>query len=103
MTATTYLPTPLVSKVHSFVQFSSTVSTLSTAVLAAFASAGTIVIQADTVSGQTSNAVIIVNDTVVFSVAPNNWVGYNFGTWSQYTPTQMNGSASSLYSQYFAS
>lgn len=104
MTATQYLPTSAVSQVANFVQFSSTVSTLNTAIQAAFASAvGTIVVQADTVSGQTSNALIISNDQQVFSVPPNNWVGYNKGTWTQYTPAQMNGNAASVYSQYFTS
>ena len=104
MTATTYLPTPLVGQVQSFVQFNSTVSALNTAIQAAFASAaGTIVVQADTVSGQTSNAVIIVNDSVVFSVPPNNWVGYNNGAWSQWTPAQMNGGSNSVFTQYFTS
>lgn len=104
MTATTYLPTVLVGKVQSFVQFSSTVSALNTAIQSAFASqVGTIVVQADTVAGQTSNALVIVNDNIVFSVVPSNWVGYNFGTWAQWTPAQVNGDASSKFSQYFAS
>lgn len=100
---TTYLPTKEIDKIQNFVQFSSTVSALNTAIQTAFSSAGTIVVQADTVSGQTSNAVIIFNDSIVFSVAPTNWVGYNFGTWSQWTVAQMAGGPSSTYTQYFTS
>jgi hypothetical protein len=104
MTATAYLPTKEVAKVQNFVQFSSTVSALNTAIQAAFAAtAGTIVVQADTVANQTSNALVIVNDSVVFSVVPNNWVGFNFGTWSQWTPAQVNGSPTSTFTQYFTS
>lgn len=103
MTATQYLPTAVVVP-QSFVQFSSTVSALNTAIQTAFAAAaGTIVVQADTVSGQTSNALIIVNDQTVFSVPPNNWVGFNGGVWTQWTPTQMNGNAASVFTQYFSS
>ena len=106
MTATNYLPTPLVGQVQSFVQYTTGggVSALNTAMQAAFAAtAGTIVVQADTVSGQTSNALVIVNDSVVFSVVPNNWVGYNQGTWTQWTVAQMAGGPNSVYTQYFAS
>ena len=103
MTATTFIPTKEVAKVQNFVQFSSTVSALNTAMQSAFGSAGTVVVQADTVPNQTSNAVVIFNDNVVFSVAPNNWVGYNNGQWSQWTPAQMNGNSSSMFTQYFTS
>jgi hypothetical protein len=102
-TATTYLPTPLVGKVHTFVHFNSTVTALNTDIQGSWGSAGTIVVQADTVTGQTSNAVIIFNDNIVFSVAPGNWVGYNFGQWAQYTPAQVNGNSVSLFSTYFSS
>lgn len=104
MTATPYLPTPLVGKVQNFVQFSSTVSALNTAIQSAFASVvGTIVVQADTVSGQTSNALVIANDNVVFSVVPGNWVGYNNGQWSQWTNAQMAGGPATVFTPYFTS
>jgi hypothetical protein len=104
MTAVQYLPTPLVGKVQTFAHFSSTVSALNTDIQAAFASTvGTIVVQADTISGQTSNALIISNDSVVFSVPPGNWVGYNNGQWSQWTNAQMAGGPSTIFTPYFTS
>lgn len=78
------------------------VSGLSTALTSAFAAtAGTIQVSAD---GQvTGNALVVANDTSVTSVAPSNWLGFNNGLWTQYTPAQMNGSPGSLFAQYFSS
>lgn len=102
-TATTYLPTKEVAKVQTFCHFNGTVSALNTDIQGVWGSLGTIVVQADTVPNQTSNAVVIFNDNIVFSVAPGNWVGYNFGQWAQYTAAQVNGNSVSLFTQYFSS
>jgi hypothetical protein len=99
MAATQYLPIAEVAKVQNFVQFSSTVSALQTALNGAFSSAGNVQCMADTTAGQTSNALVIVNDNIVFSVPPNNWVGWNNGAWAQYTPAQMTAN----FVQYFTS
>jgi hypothetical protein len=102
--AAQYLPTPLVGKVQLFVHFSSTVSALNTDIQGAFATTvGTVVVQADTVTGQTSNALVISNDNTVFSVAPGNWVGYNNGQWTQWTNAQMAGGPSTVFTPYFTS
>lgn len=100
MTATQYLPIGLVSKVQNFVQFSSTTTALATALNTAFAAnAGFIQVSADTTSGQTTYALVVAADNVVFSVPPNNWVGFNNGVWAQYTPSQLAAS----FTQYFTS
>ena len=76
------------------------VSGLSTALTSAFAAtAGTIQVSAD---GQvTGNALVVANDSVVLSVLPANWIGFNNSQWAQYTPVQMNGSPGSVFAQYF--
>lgn len=85
-TRTTEVPT-----VHNFVQFSGSVSTFVSDLQAAFSgSVGFIQGQADTTVGRTSNALIVVNNQKVFSVPPNNYLGYT-GSWEQYSPTQMAG------------
>lgn len=78
------------------------VSGLSTALTSAFAvTAGTIQVSAD---GQvTGNALVVANDSVVMSVVPANFLGFNNGQWTQYTPTQMNGSPGSVFAQYYTS
>lgn len=101
MTATQYLPTSEVAKVQLFVQFSSTVSAFNTSMQTFAAAAGTIVVQADTVTS--GNALVIVNDNVVFSVPPGSWAGYNSGTWSQYLNAQMLGGANTAFTPYFTS
>lgn len=103
MTATAYLPTKEVAKVQNFVQFTTGagVSALNTALQTFAAAAGTILAQTDAITS--GNALVIVNDNTVFSVAPNNWVGFNFGTWSQWTPAQVAGGPNSTFTQYFTS
>jgi phage baseplate assembly protein gpV len=80
----TYLPTANLSPLLTFTQYSSTVSALQTALIAAYPSLNIQVI-ADTVSGETSNAVVISNNSIVFTVPQNSYVGYNNGAWAQYT------------------
>jgi hypothetical protein len=100
MTATNYLPLSEVAKVQPFVQFSSTTTALATALNTAFAAAaGFIQVTADATTGQTTNALVVASDVVVFSVPVNNWVTFFNGTWSQLTPTQLAAS----YAQYFTS
>jgi hypothetical protein len=95
----TYLPTTSLSPLYTFVQFSGTVSAFQTALNSAFPGLG-IQCFADTTSGQTSWAVVVIGDVTVFAVPPNNWVGYNLGSWSQYVPAKMAGGASSLFTVY---
>jgi hypothetical protein len=80
----TYLPTANLSPLQTFTQYSSTVSALQTALQTAYPSLNIQVI-ADTVSGETTNAVVISNNSIVFTVPTGSYVGYNGGAWSQYT------------------
>lgn len=102
MAATQYLPIAEVQKVQSFVQYTSVggVAGLQTALTSAFGTAaGAIQCLADTTAGKTSNALVIVNDNLVFSVPQNNWVGFNSGAWAQYSPTDLSAN----FVQYFTS
>lgn len=101
MTATQFLPTPLLAQVVSFVQYSSTPSALQSALTAAFPQAGAIQVFAD--GDVAGNALVVANDEAVFSVPANSWVGWVNGQWSQYTPTQMTGQAGTAYGPYFNS
>lgn len=84
----TYVPTANLSPLYSFVQFSSTVSAFQTALNSAFPGLG-IQVFADATSGQTSWAVVVVGDATVLSVPPNNYIGYNQGSWTQYTSVKL--------------
>jgi len=95
----TYVPTANLSPLYNFVQFSGTVSAFGTALGTAFPGF-TIQTVADATSGQTSNAVVIINDSIVLSVAPNNYLGYNLGLWQQYPAAKMAGGANSLFTVY---
>lgn len=78
--------------VHTFVQFSGTLSTFVSDLQSAFGStAGFIQGQSDTTTGFTANALIVANNQAVISVPPNNYLGYTGSTWEQYSPTQMAG------------
>lgn len=97
---TQYLPASEVSKVVNFIAFSGTVSAFQTALNTAFgATAGNIQCMADTTTGQTANALVIVNDNFVMSVAPSNVVSWTGGQWVQLSPTQL----AAQYVQYFTS
>jgi hypothetical protein len=93
----TYVPTANLSPLYAFTQFSGTVSAFQTALNSAFgAAAGNIQCFADTTSGQTAWAVVVVGDQQVLSVPPNNYIGFNQGQWTQYTPTKLG----QLYTVY---
>jgi hypothetical protein len=95
----TYLPTANLTPLYTFIQFSGTVSAFQTALNAAFPGLG-IQCFADTTSGQTSWAVVVVSDAIVLAVPPNNWVGYNQGSWTNYAPAKLAGGAASLFTVY---
>lgn len=95
----TYLPTKNVTPVFTFFQYTSGggVSGLQTALVAAYT---TVTIQVFTDASVSGNALVVVNDLIVFSVPVNNWVGYNQGTWAQYLPAKLAGGVNSLYTAY---
>lgn len=98
--ATQYLPLSVISSLHTFAQFSSTPSALAADLNAAFAvTAGFIQCFTDTMSGRTSNAVVVANDNFVLSVAPSNYVTYFNSQWAQLTPAAL----AAQFSQYFSS
>lgn len=84
----TYVPTANLSPLYSFAQFSSTVSAFQTA-LNALPGVSGVQVFADATAGQTTWAVVVWNDVQVMSVPPNNYLGYNQGQWTQYTPTKL--------------
>jgi hypothetical protein len=95
----TYIPTANLSPLYNFVPFSGTVAAFGTALGTAFPGF-TIQTFADTTVGSTSNAVVVINDSTVLSVAPGNYLGYNQGLWQQYTAAKMAGGANSLFTTY---
>lgn len=89
-TPTKYLPVAEVAKVRDFLQFTTAagVTQFNTDLTAAFGTtAGTIQVSAD--AQVTGNALVVVNDNIVFSVPPDSWVTYYNGQWHQYTATQL--------------
>jgi hypothetical protein len=71
---------------------------LNTALTSAYAAtAGTIQCFAD--AQVTGNSLVVANDVTVLSVTPTNWVGFNAGKWTQYTPSQLTAA----FIQYFTS
>jgi hypothetical protein len=101
----TYVPTANLTPLYTFTQFTTAggVSAFNTALNTAYNTlfpGMTIQCFADTTSGHTSNAVVVVNDQQVFSVPPDNYVGFNQGTWAQYPAAQMAGGASSTFTVY---
>lgn len=93
----TYLPTASLSPLFTFVQFSGTVSAFQTALIAAFP---TLTIQCFADGQVSGNALVVTNDQMVISVAPNNYAGYNGGVWAQYPAAKMAGGGSSLFTTY---
>lgn len=103
--ANTYLPTASLSPQYTFFQFTTGagVTALNTALNTAYNTlfpGMTIQCFADTSAGHTTWALVVVNEQLVFSVPPNNYVGFNLGTWAQYLPAQVAGGASSLFTAY---
>lgn len=88
----TYLPSANLTPLWSFFHYditggvSAAITTLQTALTNAYTDLSVQVFQ-DTTENQTNNAVIVINDSQVISVAPGNYVGYNQGSWSQYGAT----------------
>lgn len=85
----TYVPTANLTPLYSFSQFTTAagVAALQTALNAQpGVVANSVQVFADAqVAG---NALVVVNDSVVFSVPPNSWVGFNQSQWTQYTNTK---------------
>lgn len=100
----TYLPTANVTPVFNFVQYTtggSGLANLATALNAmAGVTSGSVQVFADGTSGQTTNAVVVVNDNTVFSVPTTSYVGYNQGTWAQYTAAKMAGGVNTAFTPY---
>lgn len=96
MTTTTFLPTASIQELV-FVKFSSTVSTFGTELAAAFPGV-TLQVNADTTSGSTSNALVILNENVAYSVPPTAWFGRNAaGQWQVWADAKMVGGVNSAY------
>lgn len=93
----TYIPTANLSPLSTFVQFSGTVSAFQTALAAAFP---TLTIQCFADGQVSGNALVVANDSMVISVAPNYYAGYNGGCWAQYPAAKMAGGGSSLFTAY---
>lgn len=96
----TYLPTANLT-VFNFVQYTSGggVSGLQTTLNAmSGVTSGQVQVFAD--AQVATNALVVFNDSVVFTVPLNNWVGYNGGSWAQYLPAKMAGGAASIFTAY---
>lgn len=95
----TYVPTANLTPLYTFTQFTTGggPSALQTALNSAYSGMNIQCFADAQVSG---NALVVVNDQQVFSVPPNNYVGYNLGTWSQYPAAKMAGGASSTFTSY---
>jgi len=92
----TYLPTSSLSPLYTFVQYSSTVSALETALQAAFPSQNVQVYADDQSAG---NALVVANQQTVFTVPSGYYVGFN-GSWAKYSAAQMAGGVNSLFTAY---
>lgn len=93
----TYLKSSVVTDVYTFVQFSGTVSALQTALNAALGGT-TVQTFADGITS--GNALIVHNNVVVFSVAPNFYIGYNHGQWEVKSAAKMAGGVNTDYTPY---
>lgn len=91
----TYLPTKNIT-VYTFVQKTGTSAQLQTALLAAFSGLGIQCFDDASISGNT----LVVANGQAFSVAPNQYVGYNNGAWEVYPAAKMAGGANSVYTAY---
>lgn len=93
----TYLPTVNLSPLWTFVAFSGTASALQAALNAAFPGLNVQCFADAQVAG---NALVVVNDTQVLSVAPTWFIGLNQGQWSKYAPAALAGGVNSTFTAY---
>lgn len=95
----TYLPTANLTPQYTFFQFTTGagVAALETALRAAYTDQNVQVYADDNTAG---NALVVVNGAQALSVPPNNWIGYNLGSWTQYAPAKMAGGGASLFTAY---
>lgn len=92
----TYLPTKNVTPVYTFVQKSGTSAQLQTALLAAFSGASIQCFDDASIAGNT----LVVANGQAFSVAANQYVGFNLGEWAVYPAAKMAGGANTTYTPY---
>lgn len=96
ITTSTFLPTASIQRL-TFVKFNDTVTLFGTAIAAAFPGA-TVQVNADTASGHTSYALVIIGEGTTYPVAPNQWFGQNAaGQWQVFDDTKMQGGVASQY------
>jgi hypothetical protein len=93
----TYLPTANLSPLWTYVQFSGTVAALGTALGTAFPG---LTIQTFADGQNSGNALVVVNDATVITVAPNSYVGYNQGSWQVWPAAKMAGGPNSQFTAY---
>lgn len=97
MTIGTFLPTDTVGSYATFVKFSGTVTTLATE-LATAAPGKVLQVVADAnVSGQ---ALIIVSESTIIPVQPNQWVGFVDNSWQVYPDAEMAGTFDTLWAPF---
>lgn len=97
MTIGTFLPTDTVQSYATFVKFSGTVSTLSSELGTALPGKVLQVVADANVSGQ---ALIIVSESTIIPVQPNQWVGYVNNTWQVYPDAEMAGTFDSQWAPF---
>jgi hypothetical protein len=95
----TYLPTVNLAPLFNFVQFTTGggASALQTALNAM---SGVTNVQCFADAQTSGNALVVHNETTVFSVPPNNYVGFNQGQWTQYPAAKLAGGANSTFTAY---
>ena len=89
-----YLPTASLSPLYIFVQKTSTSAALQSALITAFPSVASIQCFDD--AANAGSSLVVVNDVQVMTIPSTNWLGYNQGTWTQYT----NAKFITLYTVY---
>lgn len=107
MAMSTYLPTKNLSPLWKFVQYSTSTSVSAGCAALATALSGeysdlSIQVLADTTTGKTDHALVIVNEARVINVAPDSFVGFNEGNWETYAAAELDGSADSKFTAYSA-
>jgi hypothetical protein len=95
----TYVPTANLTPLYTFTQFTTGggPSALQTALNTAYPGMN---IQCFADAQVATNCLVVVADSQVFSVPPNNYVGFNQGTWAQYPAAKMAGGANSTFTQF---